>query len=201
MPIVVGTNHHESVGADVQWWKNVYPQYHCPSCRGLDLTLFPRPIDAYLKTDPGHRVTGLVSFTRIAIFHRDFVMQIAKHLDGFALGKVYGPEQTINPLYQTCYTDSIIVLRGDRNAKYYVCKECGWVKLNMGGQRHRYILKKHLPRSFVFQVDTMDLLLAEDLADLIDWSPWPDVRLDKVKVIDRPFDKHRLPGDPDWDAM
>jgi hypothetical protein len=149
-------------------------------------------------------ISGQVALrTGVPVYRRDFVEQICGHLADYALGKCLTPEGEMLNEYVTLYLRHCVTMRGDRQTVYKPCRSCGsvWSDLVMVFPgRPAYLLRHQLTGGLVYQARSSFLFLAEELVDRIDWSPFPDARLDAVEVRDTPLDGRRLPGDPDWEA-
>lgn len=196
----IGSMHPDPVNPDLTWLRSAYEQIKCQSCNFVNRSYFPNPLDVVLSRDPAHRVSSHIFRTGIKIYHRKLIDAIRPYLTGFALGTCRLPGGEILHDYLTCYARTFFVPRGDRGANYYICNACGTISLNTGGQEYQFVLKKDLTDAMVYQNASTWLYLREELASSIDWSQWPDACIEDVKVIDKPYDPHRLPGDPDWQA-
>lgn len=89
---------------------------------------------------------------------------------------------------------------GHSGVSHYTCNTCNqfayWAANDLHLLRHRL----HSDRP-VFMNPFGDLIIAESVAQSLDWSGFPDLKYDRLPVLDRPLDGLRLPGDPDWSAM
>lgn len=199
---IINSRHPDPVLPDLDWLRSTFiPTMKCPECNRVDRSHFPSPLNVCLERDPGvdgSRLTGHISRTSITIYHLALIEQLRPYLSDYVLGTCRLQSGKVIDQYVTCYKKDFTIFRGNKIANYYTCKSCPLISLNTAGQRRQYVLRKDLTDARVYQNASTWLYLDKELAAGIDWSAWPDAELYDVEVIDKPFDKYRLPGDPDW---
>ncbi|MCB9844672.1 MAG: hypothetical protein H6811_01615 [Phycisphaeraceae bacterium] len=143
----------------------------------------------------------------VFIVRSDLWRLLQPHLAHYVLGRcvhvglgevIRGYSTVYTPIEYSTYT------RGERGAKYYVCKHCGLPHLEADGTESllQYFIRGHLRGRHAAQVGCHGtFIITPWLRDQIDWSQFPDIELGVYPVLDRPLDGRRFPGDPDWDAM
>ncbi len=190
----MSTNHPDPVNVTGSWRNEATGVIFCPDCASILKTHWPKPIDIELYGDPGYRLESLICWIGLCIFHRDFLQQIRSHLKRFVMGRCFDREGHLDERYQTCYTNSTIVVRGNKDSKYWICKLCNSVSPN-GWYGKQYTLSQYLTQDMVYMNASGIMYLDQELADTIDFSPWPDVNLKTIDVLDQPKDGQVLPLD------
>jgi len=191
----INSNHPDPVHATISWRTNAEKNILCLACKKIRPSWYPRPIDVVLKDVSSHIIMGGVWWVGINIFHTKFIEIIKEYLTDNVLGKCHNTKGNIIDEYLTCYSNKIIVVRGDKKRKYRVCPECGSI-LSHAPRRKKYILNTYLSDARIYQDGISYMYIDEELAMNIDFSPWPDAELEPIEVRDEPLDGQHLPGDP-----
>jgi hypothetical protein len=180
--------------ANVAWKDEAFNVYLCPYCRNVKRSFYPNPIDVVVEDRPSG-IYDPVSFTGLKLFHINFIMQIKDKLKDFVLGECYDTSGNRIPEYVTCYSDKYVIIRGTDKSRYKICPECGTVS-PMGWYAPPYIWRKYLSEEQVYQTSSCVMLLDEELALNLDFSPWKGLmEFDLIPVRDEPIDGQHLPID------
>ena len=182
------------VHATGQWRRAAAGVILCEECHLIMNSHWPKPCNVELHEPPGHRVCGLVWWTKVSIFHKDFLAQLRHHLDSFILGECCDDKGRKYEKYLTCYTRRRIVVRGNKDSTYRVCSKCGSIVPD-GWHGRQYTLSQYLGTDLVHMDAYSNLFIDEKLIEQIDFGPWPDVELQPIGVCHRPRDGQRLPID------
>lgn len=179
----------------------------CPQCRGVPPKYYPRAIDIRLDPPPKRSVFEHIAMIGVKVFRLELIEILKQHLTDYAIGDCFDKHGERVHEYVTCYTKNRIITRGNRYSHYRVCDVCSlaWLKtdwqIKKDGNMDEFILRKDLEFGHVLQHARMSLYVSSLVAESINWERFRDVELYPVRIIDRPFDDERLPGDPDWAAM
>jgi hypothetical protein len=201
----LASKNKEHFHAEPAWVEDAAGRIFCPDCRTIYRSRHPEPIDVTLMEWPeAPAVCGRPARAGVPIFGSDFVAQIGECLPDAAIGRCLTADGQVFQEYVTMYLPRCVLMRGDTKTKYKVCKGCGaiWTDLVMVFPgRPAYLLRHQLTDALIYQGGYGSLFIARELANRLDWSPFPDVRLEPVEVRDTPLDGRRLPGDPDWSSL
>lgn len=180
----------------------------CRGCRKVVAGWYPRRTHAALPevtravrilTEPGH----------VAVIHASLWRQVAQHcpdaiigpvtvrsgdIDKFTLDwvTVLLPEKQLVHVRGTLRSDGIPARR--------VCDVCG--RQCYFAPENPHLVRCQLPKpGIVFMDHVCRLIIAESLAETLDWRGYPDMVNFRLPVLERPLDGLRLIGDPDWTTM
>lgn len=188
--------------ADPDWLHRTEGELYCRECRTMNRRLYPKPIDVVLQCVPPRTWSeGILFRVAIPVFRSDFAKLIVNECPRMVIGTCRLTNGQIVKDYVTMYREKWVLMRGDRATKTRVCHVCGsvWTDLVMVFPgRPAYLLRHQLSDESVYQDCSGSLLLQDNLVRRIDWSRFPDMRLQQVSVRDTPLDGKQLPGDPDW---
>lgn len=198
--VKISTNHPNTVMSPSLWRHAEFGKTLCAECHRVDRNQYPRPFDVKLDEYPRHAITGSVWDIGVYIFHVDFIEQIKPYLGGYVLGKCYNEKNNLIKRYVTYYSRDYIVVRGNKQSKYWVCKTCGAVS-SSGWHGMQYTLREYLGDSLIYQTVSCSMFIDEDLALELDFSPWPDVVLEPIAIRDEPMDGRCLPCDKSFRKM
>jgi hypothetical protein len=187
--VKIGTNHSQSVIMTGKWRLKERGIVFCENCESIICTRFPKPIDAEITPHPKNCIQVKIS-GGISIYHTDFIAQIRKYMDKFSIGKCHLPNGRVVEEYITCYTDTYIVERGDKQSEYDICDKCGSIA-PAGWSGRQYTLRSYLTDEDAFN----ELYIDGELALQLDFSPWPDADLETIDVRNEPMDGQKLPCD------
>ncbi|MHC4621014.1 MAG: hypothetical protein ACYTEQ_24980 [Planctomycetota bacterium] len=159
----------------------------CPKCNFIDRLLYPKPVDrAYqplwlrLLASP----SGMPFMT------------------GFIIGRCLRPGGAVLQDYVTCYSLKYLVLRGNRQSRYSICRRCGTItsQVKPGPQ---YVLARQLSEAKVYQDAQCRFLLTEEPAACFDFKDWEldensryCMWLEVISIREDPADGRHLSGDP-----
>lgn len=187
-----------SGGFDME--KEQYSQIYCPECGGIRPEWKPRPINVVLKDIECPMITCIIRGADITkIFQKDLIETVRRHFACQIVGQCH-VEVDGAPDYVTCYSTRTIFVRGGKGEGYWICPVCGKHSRDRL-KRPDNVLRRDLDDSLVFQDAYQRMYFRQALVDEIEWSKFRDAELEKIRIVDRPLDGKRLPGDPDWDAM
>jgi hypothetical protein len=185
--IKISTNRSEPVNAAGEWLRDAKNEILCPECRKIKDGWYPNPINIVLFEPPTRRIAGGVWGTGLSIFNVDFIQQIKPYLDGFVIGKCFGPDGRLLQEYVTCYSRHWILQRGDKQSEYWICKACE-VIYQSGWSGPQYTLRGYLTDARIYMSSGGRMYIDDKIASKLDFSPWPDVVLKRIKVCDKPQD-------------
>lgn len=81
------------------------------------------------------------------------------------------------------------VCPGCHRQRYYACND-------------QHLVRCQVPKNkSVFMSRIGDLVIAEPIAQAMDWASFSDFEYQRLPVLEKPLDGMRLIGDPDWSAM
>ncbi len=184
---------------DYEWRDKVSGKMFCRGCGRILQALFPQPIYVKLSELPDGLSVGPVEGAAIGIIHVRFLHRLMDHINGFAFGDVYGRREAKIDEYRTWYPDRVILIRGSGAPQPRECQACGGIDYRIVGDP--YVLRHQMGTRHVYHDDKCNIYVDDWLADLVDWSDFPDLRLDPVPIRDYPEDGWCLPGDPDWQLL
>lgn len=176
----------------------------CKTCRHVLEGWYPRHVEAWLSKN--YRAVLLED--RVPLVHTDIWRQLAPYCPNAVIGPVWIQEGDIDRFSLDWVAvlfpaNEIVYIRGGPTSplKPWICDVCGQQQYcNISGTRH--LVRNRVPKgTAVFQDNCADLIIAEPIAQEIDWSGFPDMYYTRMPVLDRPLDGVRLLGDPDWTAM
>ena len=193
--IAVYSNHSSPVHANVEWHKKSRGTILCSECRKINRKLFPQPCDVILENHPGNTITGGVDYAGVRIFHRKFIEQIEIYLKNFILGKCFEKNGKLIDDFATCYSKKCVVVRGNENNEYRICKACGSI-VQVGWEGRLYVLRSYLTNEKIYQDYFCDMYIEENLASQINFTFWPDTELRPIEIFDEPIDGRHFPCDP-----
>lgn len=202
MLVWVSSSDTSGMAPTPQWRDEALGQIVCRRCGRLDRRWYPKQVDIhFLEHEDGPIL--LAGFrTPLRAFRRDFIDQIRPCMRDFIFGRCYDNKGREVKRYVTAYTKNWLVEHRDESTKYVRCPECGIFNSNVV-LPPGYVLRHELPPGPVYQGCAGALYLDVDLADRVDWSPFPDVRLHRFEIRDTPLAGWRSPDDPDipeWGA-
>lgn len=177
-----------------QWRRRAEGTILCSNCHNVLHSYWPKPCNVELYEDPNYQISGSIWWIGLSIFHKDFLVQIKRHLEQFVMGECFDEHGKKYEYYLTCYTNSYIVIRGNKESKYNICEKCGLVEQN-GWHGKQYTLSQYLSDAMVYMDVGGSMYIDEMLAHTIDFSAWPDVELKPIAVYDKPRDGRCLPID------
>lgn len=189
------SNHPDRVREDPEWSLE-FPPGFCPWCRNIDRSRYPAPVDVGILEIPERITCGIVYPFGAYVFCASLVERLHEDLvaSGFVFGKCLDSDGDVIEDYVTCYPKDYIVLRGNAATKYYICEECGAVDSTVHG--FPYVLRRQLTDATIYQRTSGRVYVADEIAMDVDWGQWPDLELRLTRILDKPIDGQRLPGDP-----
>lgn len=190
--IKIGSKEDEAIFASRKWLTSEKGISYCESCGRVNRTQFPVPYDIELSIVPMHRISGVVLWTGLKIYHKEFIDQIRDYLGDFTIGKCVLDDGSVLEDFMTLYSRRYILIRGNKKSKYRTCQECGTV-MPIGWYGRQYALRSYLTSSRVYQNPFNGLCIDEELALQIDFSPWPDADLQTIEIRDEPMDEQDPP--------
>ena len=119
----LSTNYPIATHTTMEWRQREMTKIKCLGCNGIAKNWYPRPIDVILRSHPGNKICGSVDFTVLTIFHIDFINQIRSYLDAYIIGKCLLPDGKVIKEYVTCYTNKLILVRGNKERRYGDCQD------------------------------------------------------------------------------
>jgi hypothetical protein len=189
----------------LDWISENVGKVFCAHCRAVHRRLYPAAIDVVFRQTPTPGwTTGLGFRVGVPIYRVEFLEALGHHAQGFAIGRCLLPHGKVLTEYATAYAKDYVLMRGDERTTTKVCPLCGsvWTDLVVVyPKRPAYLLRRQLSDALVYQGRSGAFFLAEAVVSEIDWTHFPDMRVQRIDVLDRPLDGRRLPGDPDWDRI
>lgn len=182
----------------------------CKCCRRVLDSWYPRHLEGWLRRNY-HAL--LLPLSNAPMIHADIWRQLAVHCPSAVTGPVMVQEGDIDRFTLDWVTvlfppSEIVHASGapdpnpgrGRSLAPWPCEVCGQEHyFNMFRDMH--LVRSRVPEGkSVFWERHNYLIVAEPLAETIDWSGYPDFRYERMPVLDRPLDGIRLRGDPDWSA-
>lgn len=181
----------------------------CRGCRSIVSDWYPKSVDAELTDEVG---LGLWICCDVTVIHAELWIQILRHCPSAVVGRVFrgaGESKKLAHEYVTVLfpPSEMVRVRGSWNNRAYNTEPSHRVCQRCGRQRYFAVNDPHLVRSqipsgrLVFADWCNRLVIKKSLADVLDWSLFPDRELQPLPVFERPLDGLRLLDDPDWDAL
>lgn len=196
------TKPDDALDDDKEWWENIgrfVPA--CPACGSY--TTYPRPFTAVVQNR--QRGTMAVSgYSCYCLVKRPFYDLLAPHMPGVVPGEVRFGDGRVqkDSLTLNFPTEMSLLLRGGHGSRakrsYRTCEACGRRLSTIGTlTRPIYVLRHEVPAHREVFNSNIFLAITERLRDELDFSPFPDIRLQPVAVLDVPIERIPELGDPE----
>lgn len=183
----------------------------CKGCNEIFDYWYPKPIEIEMQNV--ERAVSLSCGGRYKVLHHDIWRQVAHLCPTVVFGKVsvwkgeflHPTHEWVAPMFppsemvhvRGSYTPDQSITGG---ISHHVCTKCNRQLFYASHDRH--LVRCQIPDGRPVFMDRLnDLIIAEPIAQQMDWSGFPDFVYDRLPVRDRPLDGMRLLGDPDWSAM
>jgi hypothetical protein len=193
----IGSNYSSSIVADKSWLRKEWASGRriCPECNSLRREIYPAPFEIYLDYIPEEFWScNFVVGTGVMIYRKDLIEVLQPHLADYVCGPCYYKGKPSD--YVTCYSQKKLLLRSDKDARYFSCGTCGNISVQYGDGPEYYV-RSTLTDAKVYQDDLCHFLIEEELALNIDWNRWPELFLIPGDIWDKPIDD--LTDNPaDW---
>jgi hypothetical protein len=180
----------------------------CRGCHDVVRDWYPRRIEASLpivqraveiRTSPGH----------VAVVHADLWRQLRRYCPSAIIGPVTIRQGDLDKFTLDWVTvifphDELIHVRGTLRSESVpvrgVCGVCG--RQGYYASENPHLVRCQVPKDRpVFMDHVCKWVIAEPLAQRLDWSGFPDLVYERLPVLERPLDGLHLIGDPDWSTM
>ncbi|MBS0190195.1 MAG: hypothetical protein U0573_01580 [Phycisphaerales bacterium] len=160
----------------------------CPECTKRLPSFQTAPIEPWLIVLPGRQSVNSVYHGGCIAIRNDLAAVLRAHMPHFTWGRCFTAAGKLIETHQTCFTREYLWIRGNKESNYRGrCKLCGQPQYAHAG--HPMVLRQDLlPRVQVYNGPRKELLVAKELADKIDWSPFKDIELFRVVEVDQPMD-------------
>lgn len=182
----VGSTHPDPVLPQLDWLRRAYGTLLCPKCKCICRYRAPEPFNVCLTRHPGNRVESIMFRAGIGLYHTELFQAIHARLTQCVVGAFQMPDGSTIADYVTFYGSNYLVARRERNERLYRCTVCGSLNLDTQGPQPQCILRADLSTNGVYQCAGGALYISGVVAREIDWSRWPDARLDPVVILDGP---------------
>jgi len=176
---------------DKTWFAEAQSSILCKGCSSARSVV--KPVDVVLQTKPDKSALNFVHGVHIHIAS----VQLLETLfpDGpsevLRLGKVLGPRREEASEHRTIMASNHILVRGDERSSFRVCPDCGRVWYSAIGKR--YILKRNLLKGDVFETQSGNLIVTEQIANRVADKSWRNLVVNKLEVRDAPVDGLDVP--------
>lgn len=170
----------------------------CSKCYKLDRSVFPEPVDVWVRQVPKETSYSHVFHGGIAIIHVRMLDFLRPLMPDCVVGRCYWKDGSPMLEYRTVYMPHWITVRGaDKRTEPYICPSCGIV---LGIPWDPYVLRSEMPEGEVFQDQVCCLYLSAQVAQSFPWAEFRDVRPHEIPIRNevQPDDPYPfpLPGNP-----
>lgn len=171
---------------DKAWFADARRTTLCNGCSSVRVT--GQPVEVVLQTKPDKSAFNFVHGVCIHIATVSLLNTLfPEGPENFLLlGKVFGPDRKEASDFRTIMAEHRIVVRGNERSTFRICPECGRVLYSAIGKR--YILKRDIRNTNVFESQSGNLVVAEQIAERVMSGMWRNLVVQKLDIRDDPID-------------
>jgi len=171
-----------------EWAREQRGKTLCRECFHLKPEVYHTPLDVHVSQFPKGTSYDGVFRAGVAMIRRDLLEFLRPHMRDYVLGHCLWKDGSVLQEYASIHFTRRVQCRGDRDAVYFLCKECGFIGCI---SENPYVLRYELADQDVFATKTDCLFLSESLASAFPWKQFRDLEPWTYPVRDEP-----LPDDP-----
>jgi len=192
---IIRNQPEEALDDDPIWWEKV--GRFVEQCRGCGsyAAFYPRPFTAVVQSR--QRTTECTSGrSGYLVLKRPFFDLLAPHMPGVVTGEVrFGDGRVQRDSVTLNFPPEMeLTLRGGHGSRakgaYRVCELCGERVASLAMlNKPIHVLRNEIPPGReVFNADGTFLTITERLSEELDFTPFPDIRLQPIGVFDTPVE-------------
>jgi len=188
---MVDSKQDEALNGGHAWMQGPRWEQHCEGCGRPRLGLYPAPLE--FVSQLRQRATISTGDGLLEIYKRRFFDMIASHALGIIPGEVRLEHGRILRDSVTVHFPPFMELNfrgghGTRPGAYGVCRICKRPKASRAlMDKPWYVLRSQIPLGDVFATNEDVLLITDSLRSQLDFSPFPDLVLRPIMVLDEPI--------------
>lgn len=181
------------------WWTLSHPSWlraHagsllCPKCYNNLPHADGLSYDIQLMQIPPHRSIGAADRGGVTVVRTDLAEILRPHLIDTGWGQCFDNDNKLIR-NQVCFNSrKRIRIRGSKASQWnkppYTCPECRRVFVSQEGPPT--VLRRDLDGRHAYQTQIKETLVSEQLAASTDWTPFRDIKLAEVRIVDEPLDE------------